>query len=120
MIKETKRRRRRKKKTKKRRENRRNGRKANYAETYYVCISEMLERGGTTRREGFLKIERNPFNASIFDASTLKQAGLLSSPEFSVFCIPVSIPPTSLKSNPTTVHNTHIYIPIHTTIERTC
>lgn len=71
--------------------------------------------GGTTRREGFLKIERNPFNASIFDASTLKQAGLLSSslPEFSVFHIPVSIPPTSLKSNPTTVHNTHIYIPIH-------
>lgn len=78
--------------------------------------------GGTTRREGFLKIERNPFNASIFDASTLKQAGLLSSslPEFSVFHIPVSIPPTSLKSNPTTVHNTHIYIPIHTTVGRTC
>lgn len=78
--------------------------------------------GGTTRREGFLKIERNPFNASIFDASTLKQAGPLSSslPEFSVFHIPVSIPPTSLKSNPTTVHNTHIYIPIHTTVGRTC
>lgn len=31
---------------------------------------------GTTRRESFLKIERNPFNASIFDASTLERASL--------------------------------------------
>lgn len=42
-------------------------------------VLRMHHVGGTTRREGFLKIERNPFNASIFDASTLKQAGLLSS-----------------------------------------